>query len=187
MRKKRKRCSKCGKPGKFAADLRARDRLQSQCLKCQRSADNARYARDPRKREARKLRQRVYWKSLTVEQQRKHSRKGYLKYFYGISPEQFAALLQAQGGVCAICSLPPKGKRTSTLQVDHDHETGHLRGLLCNECNTALGRLGDDVAGLERAIRYLQEATAKVAHALARDVCLYPLKIPDPRKRLAGI
>jgi hypothetical protein len=59
---------------------------------------------------------------------------------YGIPPEQFRLMYDAQGGCCLICKLPGK------LVVDHDHENGEVRGLLCNPCNTALGLLKEDTA-----------------------------------------
>jgi hypothetical protein len=70
--------------------------------------------------------------------------------------DQYGTLLAAQGGICAICGGPPTGMGKS-YHVDHDHETGIVRGLLCSNCNTALGLLGDDPSRLAAAIRYLQD------------------------------
>jgi hypothetical protein len=53
----------------------------------------------------------------------------------GVSDEDYAAMLEAQGGGCAICGAKPKTRR---LHVDHDHATGKVRGLLCHRCNRAL-------------------------------------------------
>jgi hypothetical protein len=53
----------------------------------------------------------------------------------GLSVEEYDAMLKAQGGGCAICGNPPKTRR---LDVDHDHKTGKVRGLLCHRCNRAL-------------------------------------------------
>lgn len=68
-----------------------------------------------------------------------------------------AALLAAQRGLCAICGDAPNGR---ALHVDHDHATGHVRGLLCGRCNRALGSLGDSLgpvaAWCEAALRYLR-------------------------------
>lgn len=63
------------------------------------------------------------------------SRKHWLRKAYGLTPEQYDDMLRAQGGVCAICKKPPKGNR---LHVDHCHETGRIRGLLCVSCNSKL-------------------------------------------------
>ncbi|MDF2710614.1 MAG: vBYenPAB5 [Nonomuraea muscovyensis] len=56
---------------------------------------------------------------------------------YGITPEQYRALLAAQAGVCAICGTAPTPKRR--LHVDHCHTSGRVRALLCQPCNTQLG------------------------------------------------
>jgi hypothetical protein len=74
---------------------------------------------------------------------------------YGLTADDYDALLAAQGGVCAICGGPPSEKRRH--HIDHDHETGVVRGLLCSNCNTAMGRFGDDPERLMEALRYLQD------------------------------
>lgn len=58
----------------------------------------------------------------------------------------------SQGGVCAICECPDKKR----LSVDHDHQTGKIRGLLCANCNLALGNFKDDPDRLAKAIVYLK-------------------------------
>lgn len=74
---------------------------------------------------------------------------------YGISTEQYDEILAVQGGVCAICKGPHRG-RGSYFHVDHNHTTGKVRGLLCHYCNTAIGSLRDDPVLLESAITYLR-------------------------------
>lgn len=59
---------------------------------------------------------------------------------YGVTPGQYAALLDAQGGVCDICGKAPIIR---ALCVDHDHETGKVRALLCSPCNLTLGQSRD--------------------------------------------
>src|ERR1051326_8652672 len=76
---------------------------------------------------------------------KKHRRAQLLRDF-GLTLEQFQNLLSGQNGVCAICKQPesavnPRTKQIKSLSVDHDHETGKVRGLLCQRCNTALGQL----------------------------------------------
>lgn len=70
---------------------------------------------------------------------------------YGLTPEAYAALLERADGRCEMCREVLK-----RICVDHDHTTGAVRGLLCNGCNGALGRLGDNEAGLLRALAYLR-------------------------------
>ena len=98
----------------------------------------------------------------------RHARKMVQKY--GISEEEYQALLKKQGGVCAICQKPEKitDHRTGkprALAVDHDHSCCSsttkacgkcIRGLLCLKCNTVLGKMGDDPALLRRAADYLE-------------------------------
>lgn len=74
---------------------------------------------------------------------------------YGITLEDYEAMMATQGGVCAICEASPGLRR---LNVDHDHETGAIRGLLCEICNRALGGFKDDPDLLSAAARYLTDA-----------------------------
>ena len=70
-------------------------------------------------------------------------RKQRLKDKYGLTPEQFDAVLASQGGVCCLCKKDNPGGQYGKWCVDHDHRTKLIRGLLCNRCNTVLGQLGD--------------------------------------------
>lgn len=72
---------------------------------------------------------------------------------YGISKDEYLSLLDAQNDVCAICH----GTTERTLHVDHCHNSGLVRGLLCSNCNTLLGLAQEDIAILARAIEYLSE------------------------------
>ena len=75
---------------------------------------------------------------------------------FGITREQYDEILEAQGGVCAICKeVCNSGRR---LAVDHDHETGEVRGLLCGNCNTAIGKFHDNTDYLRAAIAYLENS-----------------------------
>jgi len=77
---------------------------------------------------------------------------------YGITADEYVALCLAQDDRCAICGQPETGFRRGqvrTLSVDHDHDTGRIRGLLCFRCNSALGLMADDPDRLAAAIRYL--------------------------------
>lgn len=71
---------------------------------------------------------------------------------YGMRPEDYQAMFDAQGGVCAICGSDNKGRR---LHVDHDHKTGKVRGLLCTGCNVGMGGMKDDSSILMKAFQYL--------------------------------
>lgn len=79
-----------------------------------------------------------------------------IKARYGLTLEEFEEILELQGGVCAICKQPEKDRYKRRLCVDHDHETGKVRGLLCHMCNTALGKFSDDPDRLDAAAAYLR-------------------------------
>jgi len=72
---------------------------------------------------------------------------------YGITAEEYDAILSSQGGLCAICTRPPGRRR---LSVDHDHETGRVRGILCPRCNSVLGMVADSSKILHSAAVYLE-------------------------------
>lgn len=74
---------------------------------------------------------------------------------YGISIDDFEALLKFQGGGCALCSKPIS-KLRRRMNIDHDHKTNKVRGILCSGCNTGLGHLGDTIEGLKKALYYLE-------------------------------
>lgn len=76
---------------------------------------------------------------------------------YGLTQDQYDDMIDAQDNRCAICRKETAGK---ALHVDHDHETGRVRGLLCGPCNMGLGHFGDDVDRMADAIRYLKEEEA---------------------------
>jgi len=86
----------------------------------------------------------------------------HLKYKYNVSLEQFEEAWEAQEGLCKICSkelpdLMVYENRRRGYAIDHNHETGDFRGILCLKCNSLLGMACDSVEILERAIVYLKE------------------------------
>lgn len=85
----------------------------------------------------------------------KHDRKSKLKKLYNMTLAEYDKLFESQGGVCAICG---KEQSTRRLDVDHDHKTGRIRGLLCHNCNTSIGLLCEDIQTLQSAINYLKES-----------------------------
>jgi hypothetical protein len=109
--------------------------------KARRKADGERMrARDKAWRDANKTRLKASW----------------LKKKYGIDAAAFAKMIKSQRGRCAICRAPFGELKGSKPHVDHCHESGRIRGILCNGCNTGLGLFNESAATLKRAIRYLQ-------------------------------
>lgn len=102
-------------------------------------------------------RRRRYREAGETERRRRRIKK------YGISDDEYEALLIAQRGLCAICHLPEtkrdyKYGTLCPLAIDHDHETGVVRGLLCNSCNRGIGLLKDDAQNVRRALAYLERS-----------------------------
>lgn len=87
------------------------------------------------------------------------SRRRALWKNYRLTPEQYDALVEGQGGQCAICgtSDPGSGGADAAWHIDHDHITGTVRGLLCSVCNTGLGHFKDDPELLRRAADYVEK------------------------------
>lgn len=75
---------------------------------------------------------------------------------YGITLETYRALEQSQNHCCKICGKHKTDNRYGILDVDHDHKTGEIRGLLCNNCNRGLGSFKDSQTNLLKAIQYLK-------------------------------
>ena len=84
-------------------------------------------------------------------------RNSNLKKLYGITQADYERMFEKQGGCCAICKAPDPGGKKRFLSVDHNHKTGKVRALLCDDCNVGLGRLRDDPELLRAALTYLAE------------------------------
>lgn len=84
-----------------------------------------------------------------VQRSGRDTRHYHLKQKYGIGLTELETMIAAQDGLCALCGEEP------AVQVDHDHKTGKVRGILCDGCNGGLGLFRDDIETIENAIRYL--------------------------------
>jgi hypothetical protein len=154
-----KRCKKCGavKPlDEFYAATGNRDGRRGECKECS-LAQRKRWYQNNRERsmayvrawqQANPDRVRV-WRLKNRDRRLEKLREIHLRNKFGLTPEEYDVLLQAQGGVCALCESPPTPG--ISLHVDHDHGTGEIRGLLCVRCNNALGLFREDPDLLRRA------------------------------------
>ncbi len=107
------------------------------CKECAGKADKRRRAEDPLRT-------------------KRSDRAAHLR-LYGLTLADYDALLEDQGGVCAICGTEESGHgRTEHFLVDHDHDTDEVRGLLCQGCNTGLGGFRENIDSLKSAIDYLE-------------------------------
>jgi len=160
-----KRCNVCGelKPLEdFYKSAGMRDGHRNDCKRCNLARRAAKYAKDPapfiarvkkwQQENAERL--NAYRREYRSRPDRKTVEREYhLRRKYDITLAEYEALLEAQGGVCAICGEARPEERT--LHVDHDHVTGKVRGLLCFRCNNAIGDLRDDIELVYRMLDYL--------------------------------
>lgn len=84
-------------------------------------------------------------------------RNAQYRRLYGIELEEYGDLLEHQGGNCAVCGAEPGPRRK--LDIDHDHQTGAVRGLLCLHCNLALGHLRESAALARALAQYIESPT----------------------------
>lgn len=103
------------------------------------------------------------WRAGNPEKTARFKKISALKRQYGLSIEQFEAMLAAQGSVCKICGKPEtlvnrRSGKVQSLAVDHDKHTKKVRGLLCSQCNQGIGYLYHDVKIFESAVIYLRES-----------------------------
>lgn len=103
------------------------------------------------------------WCDLHREKRTMQARRSHLKVKFGIKHEDYLKILEKQNKKCAICLEPYYektdivGRKSPSLYVDHDHKTGKIRGLLCNNCNQAVGYFKDKKELLEKAILYIDD------------------------------
>ena len=141
-----KRCSKCGevKPvSEFGKNRSAKEGLQSWCKVCHNEARKQLRQTEAGQAATRKANRKSDWKRQGIQ----------------LTHEEYDLLLQAQGHRCACCGIH-QSELKKVLHVDHDHETGKVRGLLCSNCNTGIGKLGDNAKGIRKALAYVEAADA---------------------------
>jgi hypothetical protein len=152
-----RKCTKCGeefpatreyfypfKQGKYG--------LSSRCKACHKA-----YTYEWRANNRDRLNASVKERFSKNRGQQKHYQ---LKYKYGLSIEEYEAALQKQAGVCAICGCMETEKHQNgtvkKLNVDHNHETGQVRGLLCSRCNRVIGYTKENKELLKSIVDYLR-------------------------------
>jgi len=140
----------------------------NKCLKCQ--SEHKRRQRKNRPKEVRAKVNAYYQK--TKDRQLELRRKNYkenesvrlkkrnrdLKKAYNISIEDYLFLEAVQDNKCAICRGNQRNKRTNYFDVDHNHKTGKVRGLLCTNCNQGIGKFQDNKELLLHAYNYLEDS-----------------------------
>lgn len=177
-----KTCTQCAEEKPLTEFYRdnsySRNGRQARCKMCKNAAARVSFANEfPEQKAARLKKQRAYYakpdvraaralqnKATRAKNHRKH-KQNKRERTYGLSKDAFAELLAIQNGKCAICftdnnGITPKGHAREFF-VDHDHNTGEVRGLLCSLCNLGIGNLRDNAEHLRNAIKYLEHQPAK--------------------------
>ena len=176
MSEQTKACAACKQEisfSRFQKDNTHPDGLRSSCRSCSSLRKKKQYYTD---HDASKKRQRDYrvanrdahrarakaWLDKNGNRERinaerkasgsysKQTKATYLKFYYGMTPGQELNLRNTQKGLCAICS------QEKPLRIDHCHVKGNVRGLLCHNCNVALGLLKEDPQVFKRAAFYIE-------------------------------
>jgi len=157
-----KTCSTCfvEKPvAEFSKQSVRPDGLNVTCKLCLKARHDIRY-KDPVKRQ--RIRDAgARWRKRNPDADAEKR----LKRVFGITLAEYNELFEAQGGVCALCKKSEstkrmkKGEGRERLAVDHCHDTGRVRGLLCFKCNTAIGALGDTEEAAQNVVDYLKKST----------------------------
>jgi hypothetical protein len=145
-------CKKIKQANKFHKDTSRKDGYAPRCAKC----DNINH-KEYRKNNPEKI--KVQRKKFSGKY--KHKYKAYqIMYEYNMSIDEYQDMFKKQNSTCAICFTqikPDKGLRSAC--IDHDHETGKVRELLCFHCNTGLGMFKDNIGLLENSVKYLKKWT----------------------------
>ncbi len=144
-------CTKCGEglPATteyFYTDKHAKSGLRPDCKICSKK----RVIEYNLKNKQKRIENHKQWRKNNPHKEREY----YLKRKYGITPKEYNEMYDKQYGKCAICGVH-QSELERVFCVDHDHKTGEIRGLLCNDCNSVLGYCKDNQFILLKSIEYL--------------------------------
>lgn len=142
----------------YGKDKWQKDGLTYACKPCRRKAQKEYNDKHPeiRQKILKKNRdwRRQYWKR---PENTAKLRDQHLKQNYGITLKEYDEMFDKQNGVCGICKRPERTEKNKNLCVDHCHETGKIRELLCSHCNRALGLLNENKDFFLNAVAYLEK------------------------------
>lgn len=137
-----KTCSVCQTAMPMSAFSFQHGKPRSQCKRCR-----AKYEFNRRRTAG--------YKARHPDRAAAYDRARKLRIKFGMTPEEFDAMLSSQGNACALCRSRDPNWSYGVFVVDHCHQTGRVRGILCHRCNAGLGALGDTPAALRRALKYV--------------------------------
>lgn len=148
-----KTCKKTKPITDFYNNCRKPDGYSYQCKDCHKAYYKTNNYRELHKDRINSKKRKLYHKTKNNPGARERRRSNSIKIKYGITNQIYDYFMNIQKGVCAICGEPPNGK---LLVIDHCHETGDVRGLLCTRCNIGLGGLRDSHDMLLKALDYIR-------------------------------
>lgn len=154
-------CAKCGveKPlEEFNKRTQSKDGKHYYCKACANTYTKRWYAANKQ----RHVELNAVWARANREKMAIKSARQRGTPIVGLRPGDYARMMEAQQGRCAIC-----GTTAEVLCIDHCHNTGVVRGLLCHKCNKAIGLLQDDFDVLLSAVMYLRRSTSRSARVAA--------------------
>lgn len=150
-----KPCKKCGNTERYISGNKP-------CVFCAKENSRRRFLSGETKKWVQKNSQKVNsennkrYHALTSEEKKKRNRAQHVAT-YGLTLESYDAMLVKQNGVCACCGYAEKSPKKTYLSIDHNHDTGEVRALLCDRCNRGIGALGDNLDLLRKAVLYLEK------------------------------
>jgi len=148
-------CIKCGSTERSE---------RGDCLECARAQSKVGY----QTHKARSAEYKQKWLKNHPDRAKEFDLRVRLKR-YGLTVEQYREMFDSQKGLCCICE-----QMLDRIDIDHDHKTGQVRGLLCHACNIGLGAFQDDPQLLMRAMRYLKDAGAQKGRVPSTTTCSPP-------------
>lgn len=153
-------CSVCGET-KDVSNFRPEGKQCKVCKAAYRKAHEPKYSELTEEQKQKRRIATENWRLRNPETAALRARDKEYKKKYGITLEQYNEMLAQQNNTCAICQEPCT--TGMNLAVDHDHTTGKVRALLCKNCNTAIGLLGEDTNRMAKAIEYIQSHSERIS------------------------
>jgi len=131
--------------------------MEKKCLRCYKTKEFSEFNKANKRKDGRREACRECEKEYRLSEEvqtRRYERD--LKNKYGLSIDNYNKMFEQQEGRCGICKRH-QTELIKKLVVDHCHDTGKVRGLLCDKCNRGVGFLGDNLEGIKSAVNYLEE------------------------------
>jgi hypothetical protein len=149
-----KPCKKCGNTERYISGNKP-------CVNCTKRSSKSRWEEGKttewkqKKKDQVNAYNRRRYHSLTLEEKKKRNRSQQVA-LYGLTLDQYDDMILNQNGLCALCGCPETNPKKFNMCIDHDHNTGKVRALLCDRCNRGIGSFGDNIDLLEKAVLYLK-------------------------------